>query len=121
MRKRWKPTVAGILSIISAPFVLTLGMGGALQGHTLMGQLVFWGFASLAIVAMVGGVFAIRRKVWGLALAGSICAVLFGSFGFLENPMPLTLAEAARVSSIPGAYLGTLAIIFIALSKKEFE
>jgi len=33
-----------------------------------------WPLVILAIVAIVGGVFAITRKVWGLALAGAICA-----------------------------------------------
>jgi len=99
VKKRWKSILAGILSIISAPFVLTLSLGGALQGHTLMGQLVFWCFAALAIVAIVGGVFAIRGRVWGLAFAGSICATI----------------------SLFTWYLGIVAIILIILSKNEFK
>ena len=50
----------------------------------------------LGIVAIVGGVSALRRKSFGLSLAGAICA-------------------------LPSAILGILAIIFVAVSKTEFE
>ena len=49
------------------------------------------------ILAIVGGTYALRRKKWGVALAGSIAA-FFG-----QSP------------------LGVAAIIFTALSKNEFE
>ena len=48
---------------------------------------------------IVGGIFALRRRVWGLALAGAICAFLVPA-GFI---------------------LGILAIIFVAMGKREFE
>jgi hypothetical protein len=51
---------------------------------------------ALGIVAIVGGVSAIRRKSFGLSLAGAICA-------------------------LPSNILGILAIIFVSVSKKEFE
>jgi hypothetical protein len=51
----------------------------------------------LAILSLVGGIFALQRKMWGLALAGSIGAFL-----------------TAIILGIP-------AIILIALSKKEFK
>jgi hypothetical protein len=50
----------------------------------------------LGIVAIVGGVSALRRKNFGLSLAGAICA-------------------------LPSHILGILAVIFVSLSKKEFE
>ncbi len=50
----------------------------------------------LGIVAIGGGVSALRRKSFGLSLAGAICA-------------------------LPSGILGILAIIFVSLSKKEFE
>jgi len=50
----------------------------------------------LGIVAVLGGVSAIRRKSFGLSLAGAICALI-----------PLNL-------------LGLLAVIFVALGKREF-
>ena len=50
----------------------------------------------LGIVAIVGGVSALRRKSFGLSLAGAICA-------------------------LPSGILGILAIIFVSVSKEEFE
>jgi ABC-type dipeptide/oligopeptide/nickel transport system permease component len=50
----------------------------------------------LGIVAIVGGVSALRRKSFGLSLAGAICA-------------------------LPSTILGILAIIFVSVSKREFE
>ena len=50
----------------------------------------------LGIIAIIGGVSALRRKSFGLSLAGAICA-------------------------LPSHILGILAIIFVSLSKKEFE
>jgi len=50
----------------------------------------------LGIIAIVGGVSAIRRKSFGLSLAGAICALI-----------PLNL-------------LGLLAVIFVYLGKREF-
>ena len=52
--------------------------------------------AVLGIVAIVGGISAIRRKSFGLSLAGAICALL-----------PINL-------------LGILAVIFVSLGKGEF-
>lgn len=50
----------------------------------------------LGIIAIVGGISALRRKMFGLSLAGAICALVSG-------------------------LLGILAVIFVSLSKREFE
>mgnify|MGYP001141298818 CR=1 FL=1 len=52
--------------------------------------------AVLGIVAIVGGICAVRRKGFGLSLAGAICALL------------------------PFNILGLLAVIFVSLGRKEF-
>jgi hypothetical protein len=49
----------------------------------------------LGIIAIAGGVSALRRKSFGLSLAGAICA-------------------------LPSNILGILAIIFVSLGKREF-
>jgi hypothetical protein len=105
VKKTWKPTTAGILSIIAGAFGLFGGIGiGSLGGY--LGYLTGMGglgaafgipLAVLGIVAIVGGAFALKRRVWGLALAGAICAL----FGF--------------------NILGILAIIFVSMGKKEFK
>ena len=50
----------------------------------------------LAIVSIVGGISAIRRKRFGLSLAGAICAV-------------------------PSGTLGIMAVVFVGLGKREFK
>jgi hypothetical protein len=50
----------------------------------------------LGIIAIVGGISAIRRKSFGLSLAGAICAFI-----------PLNL-------------FGLLAVIFVSLARREF-
>ncbi len=110
MQKTWKPTTAGILSIVSGAVGLLLGIGLAvglgMLGPTtgiipgaLGGALIGIPGIIIGIVAIVGGIYALRRRVWGLALAGAICAFL----------VPLTFI------------LGILAIIFVAMGKREFE
>jgi hypothetical protein len=108
MEKSWKSVTAGILSIISGAVGILVGLG-LMAGHELARRMVFHQGLRvmglfvfiIAIVAVVGGVYAIARKVWGLALAGAICALA---------PIPL-------FSTI----LGILAIVFISLAKNEFR
>lgn len=96
------PTAAGILSIIAGALALisgitALGMG-AFAGANILFGIGLAGIPSIifAVVAIVGGVFSLQRKIWWLALVGSIFA-LFATW-----------------------FLGVLAIIFTAISQKEF-
>jgi hypothetical protein len=59
-------------------------------------MLILWCASVLGIVAIVGGISAVRRKRFGLSLAGAICA-------------------------LPSVILGILAVIFVALGKREFS
>ena len=60
--------------------------------QTIMGAL----FLVLGILAVVGGISAIRRKRFGLSLAGAICALASG-------------------------LLGILAVIFVTMARREFR
>jgi hypothetical protein len=103
MEKTWKPTVGGILSIVAGALQVIIGIviaalgtaGGAFIGMGWLGALGA-PIIVLGVIAVVGGIYALRRRIWGLALAGSICA--------LVGPW----------------ILGIPAIIFIALAKNEF-
>jgi len=73
------PNVAGILDIISGCIGLTAAF--ALLVPSRFGGLLFSAavaspFAIVGILAIVSGIFAIRKKIWGLALAGSIATLL---------------------------------------------
>jgi len=121
MEKTWKPTTAGILSIVAGAFGVIGGIRLAMIG-TIVGRLlgviplpdltsiilpalggIIGALAAillaLGIVAIIGGIYALKRRKWGLALAGAICALLI--------PPPFAL--------------GILAIIFVAMGKREFE
>jgi len=54
------------------------------------------GAGVLAIVAIVGGISAVRRNRFGLSLAGAICC-------------------------LPSGLMGILAVIFVVLGKREFR
>ncbi|OGN95187.1 MAG: hypothetical protein A2Z75_02255 [Chloroflexi bacterium RBG_13_50_10] len=107
--KTWMPMVAGILDIIAGSFglicsLLFISIGCVIRFVPNIPPYLFPIFTALAlpfaiagILAIVGGIYALQRKIWGLALAGSIAAF------------------------IPSWILGIAAIVFTALSKNEFE
>ena len=108
MEKTWKPVTGGILSIIAGVGQVIIGLvvgviGGAaggladVPGLGAMFAVLAIPMLILGIVAIVGGVFALKREKWGLALAGSICALI--------GPW----------------FLGIPAIVFVAMGKSEFE
>jgi hypothetical protein len=124
VKKTWKPTTGGILNIISGSchLLAALGVVIALIVIASLGQAVvldeMWrelgrqgmGFGflifilaittiflvAIGILSLLGGIFALKRKNWGLALAGSIASI-FGS-----------------------SVIGILALVFIAMSRDEF-
>ena len=126
MNKPWMPVVAGILDIVSGAMGVVMGLGmslyqtfaGAAQGATGaaprfgphlggfpqmpaffpgMGLGIGITLAILGVLAIIGGIFALKTKAWGLALAGSVAAVLTGRL------------------------LGVLALIFTVLGRKDFQ
>jgi len=137
MERTWKPTTAGVMTIITGAMgiaggvllFLLSGIMGALGGIDLSQWMEKWtgdwwgpGAANIPgmmeqfisgaamwimiagivvlvfwVIALAGGVSSIKRKRWGLSLAGSILSLFI---------MPI---------------LGILAIIFVSLGKGEFE
>jgi hypothetical protein len=107
-------TAGGVLSIIAGVFQLLGGIAMAVLlpmvltfleeiapefGVTTMAShttfIVGCVIGVLGIVALVGGIHAVRRGRYGLALAGAIC-------------------------SLPSHIFGILAIIFVAVARREF-
>ena len=109
MERTWMPTVAGILNTITGVFSLIGGLGLTLASGILIS--LGKGISSIppnsgilavllmiiGILATVGGIYALTRKMWVVALVGSVFASVF---------------------CFP---LGIPAIIFTALSKNQFD
>ena len=141
MERTWKPTAAGILcivggiggvlfGIVAVVFLFFVIVGGVpdmpppepptelpgLLNESLI-FLIVWGILGIIAVAMaiVGGVCALRRRIWGLALAGSICT-LIGPWGLLGILIP-SIMPLMLLFAIPGI----LATTFIARAKREFS
>jgi hypothetical protein len=55
----------------------------------------------LAIMAIVGGIYALRKRGWGLALAGSICALIAGIL-LIGFPLIIICGIAAIVLAVLG-------------------
>ena len=101
--------VAGVFEVIGGVLMLvTVGLAvlfGAMIGPLWRYQLPpipFWLMIIIGLVlvalggyAIIGGISAMRRKRFGVSLVGAMC-------------------------SIPSVPLGVLAIIFVALGKREF-
>jgi len=120
MEKTWKPIVAGILDIISGAVGLIAVLGlliailvtsdvCAIPGTADVPMFVpslLTGIAVplaiFSILSLVGGIYAVQRKMWGLALAGSISAIF------------------ASIPLLGGLPVGITATILMALSKNEF-
>jgi hypothetical protein len=111
MERTWKPTTAGILGIIAGAIGVIFGIVLAVLGTVGGGILGVFGLPALGgviagataiplilgIVAIVGSIYALMRRHWGLALAGSICSIFCVWF------------------------LGIPAIIFVIMGKGEFK
>lgn len=104
------PIIAGILLIVSAGFKLLLLLGVIGASIFAIFPVTSFPINTVALVpivmvpliawiglALVGGIFSLQRKRWGLALAGSIVAIL------------------------PFSLLGIAATILVVISKDEFE
>jgi hypothetical protein len=114
VEKTSRPVTAGILNIITGVIGLTVAFTAFFAFFAMTVTLdiyipIFPEFISgvvlsfaivsllLSLLIMVSGIFATQRKYWGLALAGSIAAVL-GLF-----------------------FLGIPALILVSLSREEFD
>ena len=107
------PLIAGILTIVSGAFkfISLLAVAGAFMfvpvtamngGFERMGAMavllaVIIPLAILAILSIIGGIYAIVRRRFGMALTGAIAALL------------------------PFSLLGVASLVLIVLAKDEFE
>ena len=119
IKRTWMPTVTGILDIISGATGL-IAVFGLIIAVLITGGLFIPGteyipgfvpslltgiavlIAIFSILSLVGGIYALQRKKWGLALTGSIAAI------FASLPL------------LGGLPVGITATILAAISKNEF-
>jgi hypothetical protein len=107
--KTAKPVIAGVFNIIFGSFILLAFLGlviaaivtAATSDYTTAYLPLILGLVSLPVLAvglleLFGGIFAIQRKLWGVALTASI------------------------VLAIGSTVFGVAAIVLIAVSKDEF-
>jgi uncharacterized membrane protein len=118
----WKPMVAGILNVIVGAFYFLGFFGITIAAIVITCTTYWWDYIEpeiypmsievlagilvaaavylliAGLLSLLGGISALQRKRWGLALAGSIAAVLGSAW-----------------------VLGIIALIFTAMSKDEFE
>ncbi len=131
MKKAWKPTAAGILTIISGCICIGIGVSAAVLREAMGGMAELVGIVGMAgtagifaalggavigigVVALIAGIFTLKRRRWGFALTGAILATsCVGVLGMLAT-------DALLVILFCGGVLGILAIIFVSMGKKEF-
>ena len=106
MQSTWKPTVAGVLAIAAGALNILVALAMALfmpvaapfyTAFMAVGILLVL-FLATGAVAIIGGIQCLKRRRWGLALAGAVCAM-----------MP------------PATLLGIMSTVFVALARDEFE
>jgi hypothetical protein len=115
IERPWKAVASGVLSIIAG----SLHLSGWLAVRAILNKLIATGYFGndkpfisatnvskfvlpllvMAVIAIIGGIFALNKKFWGIALAGAICAIF----------SPATWI------------LGVAATVLISISKHEFH
>jgi len=101
MERPWKPTTAGILTILGGCYGIGVGAAIATTGEIaalITGiewfEALVGGAIALGVVALIAGIHTLRRKLWGFVFTGAILAAIL---------VPV------------GAVLGILALIFVSI------
>jgi hypothetical protein len=119
VERTWRPTVGGLLSILAGSWNVLLGLAMTIGGSIFLSLIptiggvdlsgfvgafgIYTGvfFIVIGAISIVGGAFAMQRRNWPWALAGSIVALF---------PTPLVLPFI----------LGFFSLIFNVLGHREF-
>jgi hypothetical protein len=131
------PTAAGILAIIGSCLIVIVGSLGLLSFWLAMSQRVF-GFAyppsilyylamgiinSLAFAfGLAGGICAVRRSRFAQAIAGTTLLLVSGLVTIAAFAMQGSYAIVlGAMFGLPVLIMSILAVIFVAVSKGEFD
>jgi hypothetical protein len=112
-KSSWMPVLAGILLIVAGAVALLRGLArmflaGFVERPVMgLGMEIAGGFqVVMAVIIIIGAIFALQRKVWWLALTASVIAVLqFMAVGIFSTLI---------------GFLGIFALILVAASRQEF-
>lgn len=135
MNKTWKPIAAGTLDIAGGIYGIIIGLlaiyfftcvffVGVLLDHPDL-SLFFTQYSGAivafitGILAVVGGIYAFRRKRWGWALTGAVAVSISLAISPLFHTMFFFNFINPEWSFL--ALLGLAPIVLTVLSKKEFE
>ena len=130
IRKTWKPTVAGIIDIImgicglwgslclSALFIACSRYSGSTWSEDLFYWLITVSLLAGGLLAIVGGIYALKREKWVWALIGSICTAIVSVGTRLIYSSDALRDEVAVYAAIG---VSILPIVLTLLSKNEFE
>jgi hypothetical protein len=130
MNKVWMPITAGVLDILNGIFGIfegvfilawvTVGLWGTVfENYKVWVPLLI----IAGLLAIAGSVFALKRKIWPLAMAGAIIALIPtvpGMYDFWEG---FNTSYFFSLPTIQGfiAVPAIVAIILTILSRKQFE
>jgi hypothetical protein len=124
MNQKWMPITAGVLDLVGGAFQLFLFLYslffGLALGASWIALIVAFFFLVIGILAVIGGIYALRRKRWGLALAASVLAFFPSMLWPLIHYGALS-STATLLSYVLPLILGICAIALTVLSRKQFE
>jgi len=129
MKRTWKTVTAGIVGLIVG-IPVTLLYPVYLLITSLSGQHVNISALLILLIglpAIIGGILALRRKIWWLTLVAMILSIPAGHLSFLGLSAVLdSMLQPAEmeilIAIIPfiGSVIVTTAAVLIALSRSEF-
>ena len=134
MERTWKPTTAGILTIIEGSMRIAFGIGVIVVGAGvgILADLDWSSWIEEWAGAYVPGTADIQSMVTAILGVSSTVLIAFGVVVLVCGIIALVggisaikrrrwgLALAGAILSLPSP-MGILAIIFVSLGKKEFE
>jgi hypothetical protein len=120
MRKRSAfPTAGGILAIIGSCIAIITGIAGLASAtgyYNDFGAYMIMGIFGILAFAfgLTAGILTLKRRVFALAIIGISLLLVSGVITSIAIPY------AGWIFGLPIAILSILAIIFTAISKREF-
>jgi hypothetical protein len=139
MKKRWMPIVAAVLQFLAsipylflsvALFIFPDFLPEALGGTQIWAPVGFVVWFPYAVPLFIGGISALIRKAWGLALIGAVTPMALtvllrpwqgnsvGMALFFRSPIPWPICQSLEV--LVGLFMVAAAVLVV-WSRKEFS